>query len=320
MVRVLSGEASEAEQAELNAFLNTSADHQKLFDQYKMVWTLEPSKPANIAYNRESAWQKINEKIDRTDNHQAEKNPRIVKFPRLFTLSAVAAVALIFLGLFLFLPKSEKTIIVDHDGQANSQPIELSDGTLVYFKTEGSLLYPEEFLKKTRRVELKGDAFFEVKHNEDKPFVIELNQVSVVVKGTSFLISQYAESSDVDVSVVTGRIILELNNDPQNSIELVAGEMGTFSSSGKKLSKTTISDYNFMAWKTGKLQFTETPLVKVFEILQETYHIEIEYRDSLPDVKLTARFVDESHEDIFKTLKLLYGLDFEFNKGVYNIK
>jgi ferric-dicitrate binding protein FerR (iron transport regulator) len=320
MVRIVSGEANEAEKAELNAWLQVSADHRKQFEQYKMIWGMEPSFSAKNTTNRETVWQRITEEIDSIDSQHAEKNRRIVKFPRALTLSAIAAVGLIFLGLFLFMPKSEKTILFSFEDDINHQPLELSDGTMVFFKTEGSLAYPETFSKNTRKVELTGDAFFEVTHNPAKPFVVEMNQVSIVVKGTSFLISQYDQTSDVDVSVVTGKISMMLNDDPQTSIDLVAGERGTFSSSEKKLSKKIITDYNFMAWKTGKLEFSETPLSKVFDVLQETYKIKIHHNDSLPDVKLTARFVNESHEDIFTTINLLYSLDIEFKQGIYYIK
>jgi ferric-dicitrate binding protein FerR (iron transport regulator) len=141
-----------------------------------------------------------------------------------------------------------------------------------------------------------------------------------VVEGTSFLISQSYSHNDVDVSVVTGQISMLLNADPQKRIEIIAGERGSYSSSAEKFSKTKISDYNFMAWRTGKLEFNETPLVEVFNLLEETYEIDVDYQGELPDVKLTARFVDESHEDIFKTIHLLYGLDLEFKEGVYYIK
>jgi transmembrane sensor len=321
MIRLFSGEIDETAKADLDAWLKSSEENQKVFEQYEMLWMLKPSKPSEKISDREETWRKITEKIDQADDKLGGKKTRYIKLPRVY-ISAAAALVIIIMGLFFFLPKSEKTRMISQSGERDDKPVELSDGTLVYFKNEGTLVYPEIFGEDIRRVELTGDAFFEVakENKNNKTFIVELNEVSIVVEGTSFLISQSNTHNDVDVSVVTGQISMLLNADPQKRIEIIAGERGRYSSSADKFSKTKISDYNFMAWRTGKLEFNEAPLVDVFDLLEETYEIDVDYQGELPDVKLTARFVDESHEDIFKTIHLLYGLDFEFKEGVYYIK
>lgn len=320
MIRLLSGEINEADRADLDTWLKASHENQRLFDQYEMLWKLKPSKPYKKTPDREEAWRTINEKIDRVHDKLGGQKTRYLKFPRVLSLSAAAAVVVIIVGLFFFLPESEKTKMISHSVERDDKPVELSDGTLVYFKTEGILVYPELFREDIREVELTGDAFIEVAPESNRTFIVELNKISIVVEGTSFLVSQNDSQNDVEVSVVSGQISMLLNADPQKRIEIVAGERGIFSSSTEELSKTIINDYNFMAWRTGKLEFTETPLIEVFNVLEETYEIDVDYPGDLPDVKLTARFVDESHEDIFKTINLLFGLDFEFKEGMYYIK
>jgi ferric-dicitrate binding protein FerR (iron transport regulator) len=162
MIGLLSGEIDETGRTELDAWLQASRENQKVFEQYEMLWRLKPSKPSGKISDREEVWRKITEKIDQIDDKLGGEKTRYIKFPRVLSLIAAAAVVIIIMGLFFFLPKSEKAMMISQSGERDGKPVELSDGTLVYFKTEGTLVYPEIFGEDTRRVELTGDAFFEV--------------------------------------------------------------------------------------------------------------------------------------------------------------
>lgn len=87
--------------------------------------------------------------------------------------------------------------------------------------------------------------------------------------------------------------------------------MGIFYKTDRTLRKEQLKNNNFLAWKTGVLEFDQTPLTIVLATLEKTYNLNIETHTSISDLKLTARFSNDTPEDIFKTLSLVFGFEVE---------
>ncbi len=133
-------------------------------------------------------------------------------------ISLAASVLLILTISFLFLQNTtEKAALVFQKNTINEgvvvknttqkpQKIRLEDGSTIQLSANSSISYPEHFGDKKRSVFLKGEAFFEVKKDPTKPFVVHAGNLTTEVLGTSFRIKSYEEAQTIEVSVKTGRV------------------------------------------------------------------------------------------------------------------
>jgi ferric-dicitrate binding protein FerR (iron transport regulator) len=165
-----------------------------------------------------------------------------------------------------------------------------------------------------REVFIDGEAFFDVKPNPDKPFIIHAGNAQVKVLGTSFNVCAYPNTETVEVVVKTGKV--QVNNvNPESGNEykeviLVPGEKGTLYNSTNVLEKALNPDPNYIAWKTRDLVFNEVPLKEVFKDLEKVYHVEIQVSDpKLNDLLLEAQFDHKPVDFVLNVIQITFDLD-----------
>ena len=151
--------------------------------------------------------------------------------------------------------------------------LKLQDGTTVWLNAKTTIRYPNRFSKDERRVELDGEAFFEVKENKDKPFVVNTEIMSVKVTGTKFNVFAYRGSEEFSTSLTEGAVkVFDLRN-VKNSIELKPNERAILK--GDRLEKETFHDVKFLLWKEGIYAFDNVPFKEMAKKLELYYDVKI---------------------------------------------
>lgn len=316
ITRVLSGEASDTEHSRLEEWLSLSAENREIFEQYKAVWNIQHLDAREVIINKQAAWASINEKIIQ----QEKAAPKTHALRRtIYATAGLAALILLFIGIFTLIKSNENEIqLVHYTAAEAASTLQLSDGSQVSLKQHATLSYPDDFRGDARNLLLSGEAYFDVAHNPEKPFLVETNDAVIKVLGTSFNIRHNEMSNSIEVAVVEGKVSLWYKQKPDNQLILQAGDFGTLDLKTAQLSNQPLNDYNFLAWKTGVLEFNETELTEVLPVLENTYNLQVNTQKELSGLKLTARFSDESPEDIFKTIGILFNLQIEWDeKQVY---
>lgn len=148
----------------------------------------------------------------------------------------------------------------------------LGDGTVVYLNSETELRYPVQFIGEERRVFLSGEAYFEVKRNEEKPFIVETAHSKVEVLGTSFNLRSYSDEEKVAATLVEGKVRLVADNN--TNINLLPGEQGIVDQMGR-LTKREVDTYIYTAWKDGNFVFRKQPLEEVMRIIARWYDVNV---------------------------------------------
>lgn len=320
ILRALAGEASAKEQGELKNRIERSEDDRRLFEQYKLLWQIEPADAEKAKINNALAWQKINEKINQIEDSEKKgpNNPLFgINLNYVYAVSGIAALLLLFIGVYMFISQPQTVPMLSHHTnlEVPDGPLVLPDGSVVYFNGSATMHYPEEFSHAERHVILEGSAWFEVAPG--KPFIVELEQARVLVLGTSFEIAR-KDPQLTRLSVLSGKV--QFFAESGESMILQKNERVTFNKETKALYSETFDNLNFMAWKTGRLEYNEAPLKEVFYDLEKTYPLSITFDEEIATYKLTARFINEKPEDIFKTLKMLFDLTITEVNGHYLIK
>lgn len=277
-------------------------------------------------YPAEQAWRKVESRIHR-QNKTGQTKLRKLIFNPAFRLAAAILVAAVLLvsgyEVFYDQPAAEKMLVISATDQVLNT-FTLPDGTLVSLNSDTKVTYPKRFGRKTREVSIEGEAFFEVKPNKNKPFIIHAGKAQIKVLGTSFNVIAYPETKLVEVIVETGKVqVLNKLTEAKQTDELILtpGDKGTLVYSSNSLLKTTNHDPNFLAWKTRNLTFKATSLGEVIENLEKVYKVKIRLDDQkLNGLLLTAQFNNYSLDFILKVIETTFQIEAQNVNGQYILK
>ncbi|ODS84629.1 MAG: hypothetical protein ABS46_02565 [Cytophagaceae bacterium SCN 52-12] len=272
---------------------------------------------AGAAKRAEKVWERIESTV-----HRSER-PSIM---RLLTLR-VAAGILLTLGLGWWWqsgafregregndPFEEKRLSRDWEEVVNSTSasiqLRLSDGSLVVLEKNSQLRYENEFNDSLRILYLKGAAFFDVKKDPGRPFMVHANGLVTKVLGTSFSIQARESDPNVTVSVKTGRVSVysekaAVQIDPEEGgVVLTPNQKAIFERSRETLSKTLVEKPELLhSHVPASFAFESAPAKEVFEALAKHYGIEVLYDEELlKDCSLT---IDLTREDLFQKLEVI---------------
>lgn len=274
-------------------------------------------------YPVDQAWEKIESQIH---SRSSTKARRLILNPIFRYAAAVLLAALLLTsGYELFYSPSasgKKLEISATDRMVKT--VTLPDGTIVSLNSNTKMEYPQEFGRKIREVTIEGEAFFEVKPNRNKPFIIHAGKAQIKVLGTSFSVSAYPSTKLVEVIVETGKVQV-LNKAPEirqnDELILIPGDRGTLVYSSNSLLKTTNHDPNFLAWKTRNLNFKATSLIEVIGNLEKVYKVNIRLADpKLNGLLLTAQFNDYSLDLVLKVIETTFQIEVQKINGQYILK
>ena len=201
----------------------------------------------------------------------------------------------------------------------------LPDGTLVSLNNNTKIKYPKRFGSETREVSIEGEAFFEVKPNKNKPFIIHAGKAQIKVLGTSFNVSAYPDAKLVEVIVQTGEVqVLNKMTEAKQTNELILtpGDKGTLVYASNTLLKSINQDPNFLAWKTHNLIFKATSLREVIVNLEKVYKVNIRLADpKLNKRLLTAQFNNDPLDFILKVIETArLNIEIQEANGQYILK
>jgi transmembrane sensor len=157
--------------------------------------------------------------------------------------------------------------------------LRLPDGTDVWLNSASSIRYPTAFTGGERKVEITGEAYFEVAGDKAKPFQVKVEDMNVLVLGTHFNINAYADEGAIATTLLEGSVKVSSGND--KSAILKPGQQAVAAS----LNLTIVNDANIdqvMAWKNGYFSFDQADLRTVLRMLQRWYDIDVKYPDNIP--------------------------------------
>jgi transmembrane sensor len=159
------------------------------------------------------------------------------------------------------------------------QRLTLEDGSVVILQPNSRISYPEHFGERKRMVYLHGEAFFQVKRDVTKPFIVSTENLATQVLGTSFNVKSYDGAGSIEVQVATGRVsVYETSKTSgKNGFILTPNQKVVFDKDSRKMELGIVR--NPVAVKTAesvtRFEFAEMPAADVLALLEKTYGIDI---------------------------------------------
>jgi transmembrane sensor len=197
--------------------------------------------------------------------------------------------------------------------------VRLADGTRVILGPASALEVPGDFNDERREVRLRGEAFFEVRHDDARPFTVHTAAGSVRDVGTAFVVRDGADGR-VTVAVTEGVVILHppgvaadtLSAVRAGGVVLRAGDRGTLVPGGRAMAARGASTSADVAWTRGRVVFEDAAFQDVAAELQRWYGIHLRAADSaLMDRHLTASFGSEPPDEVLRVIGLALGATVE---------
>jgi transmembrane sensor len=149
----------------------------------------------------------------------------------------------------------------------------LSDGTKVWLNSASTIKFPVAFNGPGRKVEITGEAYFDVAHNAAKPFTVLANGTEVHDIGTEFNINAYSDEATIKVTLVEGLAKVNLTM-------LVPGQQAQVNGTAVNVIKNA-NVAEAIAWKTGFFSFSNADVQTVMRQLSRWYDVEISYEGSI---------------------------------------
>jgi ferric-dicitrate binding protein FerR (iron transport regulator) len=157
----------------------------------------------------------------------------------------------------------------------------LADGSRVWLNAASSITFPTSFSTSERRVQITGEAYFEVAHDKSRPFHVSVNGLDVQVLGTHFNINSYDNEPAIKTTLLEGEVKVTKGN---SSILIAPGEQAVAMNTSNSLSiKNGVDLDKVMAWKNGKFVFQDANIKEIMRQLERWYGITVSYSENATD-------------------------------------
>lgn len=240
-------------------------------------------------------------------NHIAYRKQIWFKRIAITTIS-VAACGIIILNVLTHLnnPQAEKISYKELSTSfGEKKKLILSDGTKVMLNACSKIYYPIRFIGDIRRIKLTGEAFFEVAHDESKPFIVMTKSLSVRVLGTKFDIKSYLNERNVSVGVRQGKVRVAI---PGALLNIASREEFVYNKITKEYSKKN-GNAETAVWTVGNtLQFNMTSIQDAAKELERIYHCQITFATGqVFDNLISGEHENKSLESVLKSISFVTG-------------
>lgn len=200
-------------------------------------------------------------------------------FRRLVTVAAsAAAVIALVLGSITYIHYMDSQSVSYLEASTSygeRKHIQLPDGTQVTLNSCSHIRYPDRFAGKHRKVELEGEGYFRVFHNEKQPFIVNARHFDVRVLGTCFNIKSYSSDELVSVDVESGKVQVDM---PEAMMRLQAKEQILINTLSGEYNKRR-DERTVAVWRKGGLRFNSTPIRDVAKDLERMYNCRITFAE-----------------------------------------
>jgi transmembrane sensor len=297
LVKYLLDESTDSEKNAVEEWMNAHNDNRRYFDHFKLIWEESKQFAALSTIDEEASWQRFRSRIKQSPVERG----KVRGFNRIYWMKVAAMIIVIagaaILALQVFNTREPSMQVVQSLNQI--VPDTLPDGSIVTLNKHSVLSYPGKFKGDNRSISLQGEAFFQVKPDKSKPFIVQVNDVTVRVVGTSFNIKSI--NGNTEVIVETGIVQVIRNN---QRVDLHPNDKLLVKSSDSLFEKQKETGTLYNYYRTKEFECDNTPLWKLVEILNQAYDVNIIIgNNKLRNLPLTTTFNNESLDNILEVIR-----------------
>lgn len=299
LMKFLLKESTEEENIEVKEWLNASDSNREHFTQLETIWQLSKTLHNESTVDEDLAWTKFKAKTEALKPKEAIIKPLKAKFGWL----KIAAVLVIAIGAWTVYNLSRPGYYTMLSTTNKIATEKLPDGSTLTLNRYSKISYAGDF-KNNRDLKLdSGDVFFDVAKDKSHPFTISINDVSVMVVGTSFNIKHL--KGETEIVVESGIVKVGFGKE---EIKLYKGERITINGKTLKLAKEQSADQLYQYYRTNLFVANNMPISKLVNTMNEAYVVNITLDDKAKDLRITTVMKMESLEKNLNIICTTLGL------------
>uniref|UniRef100_UPI003216D32D FecR family protein n=1 Tax=uncultured Draconibacterium sp. TaxID=1573823 RepID=UPI003216D32D len=302
--------ASEEESKEVLSWLKEHPGNRKKLFTEKDLWETALLNSEKLNDIEIEQWHLLEQKI----SIRQLKSQRLKEFIRIAAM-LVLALGVGWMGHYFYLDgKHDRSVELKTVESIKGQikEIFLADGTHVWLNADSKLTFPSDFTDRTRKIELQGEAYFEVASNEKNPFLVKTGNHTVKVTGTQFNICEYPEDKIIETTLVEGKVKILSGNFFR---DLKPGQQSTFYT---ETAEILIGEKDFdiyTAWHEGRFEFRNESVSKIFKIMERWWDVDIQYVEEdlkyqyISGVLRKHKPIEQHFEIISELIPITYSVD-----------
>lgn len=304
IVKQLSNDILADEQRLLDEWLSASEENQRIAAEFREAWESAPESVSQpLIPDLDASFGRMLNRL----NKKQTPTPVVRLWPR-YAVRSAATLALLVSGWWAFQqfgPESPQMITIN-TGDLPKKDVTLPDGSTVLLRKGSSLQYPTDFTASNRQVSLKGEAYFDVKHDPDHHFWVNMpNNEKVEVLGTSFFLKP--TDSTTLVMVKEGKVRYQPKPGNGNDIQVASHQFAVYNAQAGRLSTHNTTTFNAFAWYQDGLAFESTPISQVLKDIESYYGIKAEVANKeMLNCTYTSTVVKGTAFDVLNALSKVF--------------
>jgi transmembrane sensor len=329
LARYLADECTDEEKESIQSWLLLNPENQEWIEPMKTVWQAPETihKPSDIKKLWESVAEQtgIHAKPQEKELKQTSQflsriilwpaRPRPVLARIAYSAAAFILIASLPVIIFKILPSMYRPEEMQVVQVKNTKQVRLTleDGSRVVLDAGSTFRHPEKFRTNTREVDLEGEAYFEVAHHPDRPFIVHAGDAVIRVLGTKFNVRAWSFNHKVTVAVEEGSVSLNSEDSASpESIVLTKDQSSTWTPNGQITQPVSVNIEEHTGWMHNEMIFHDAPLGEVLHALERWYDLRFVLPDaSVAEEHVTVHIQKTSVVDLLELIAALSGMEFD---------
>lgn len=311
LLQYFSGSLSREEVVVVEQWISASEDNRRVARQIQSI---------RFAMNTVDTLQHVNPQAALSNvKKRIHKNKRVSAFTWIQRIAAILFIPLLIGTVYnQFKPKEQTRYMETHTSPGMIASLELPDGSRVWLNGDSYLKYPMTFDGQQREVHLNGEAYFTVRRDRAKPFVVRTKEnLNIEVLGTEFNIDAYETNSFIATTLIEGSVKLSyMNNEMEvESLIMYPDEQVIYDRNTREINQSLAFVPKETAWKNGSIILRDTPLNEVLWMLSKRYNVDFEVkRESLKENSFTGTFTNQQLVRILDHFKIASGINYSLTQ------
>jgi len=332
LLRYINDKCTYKEIGELLKWLKDEADTYEGKLLLRQIWNDFPQLQTVPSMSYELMLNKLHHDINLSRSTQTGKTGNNKRSRLISSLTRIAAI--LFIPLLVTLTFTLKKLEFVSSGSFEPVPVyteitspmgsqifmELPDGSKVWLNHGSSMRFPQKFSGNSRTVELSGEGYFQVAHNEHKPFIVKTGDLQVLARGTEFNLMAYPDDNVIETTLKSGKVLLQKKAEDglyRSVFEMKPNYHAVYLTKEEELLYTEGNIDKYISWKEGKLVFRDDSIEEIAKRLSKWYNVDIQLVDKeLLEYTYTATFVDESLTQILDLLKIATPINYTISSRI----
>lgn len=314
IIRFLSDQTTSEEAGWLYGWRKEAADNETYFRNIEEIWFSSLAKDAQKLFTRKDTDEAYRQFCRKTKPHRHYSLHGLIKY-----VAAAAVALLMMLGTY---KAGESRMLAEEHMVRIEAPtgsktnVTLPDGTKVWLNAGSYISYTPQFGIKEREVSLCGEAYFDVAHNKEVPFLVKSETMQVKVLGTKFDFRDYPSDKNAMVTLSEGKVNLTNLLSEGDSFIMLPSDQVILNKVEKSIQKRKIASRDAIRWTENSLYFDEEPLRDVLNALERSYNVEIALQNEALDTlkfygsfKVDEQTIGDVMEILSTTQKMKYHIE-----------